>query len=157
VVVADSASPDRLQRSDDHVSARHCFSDPWGARGDVYSGWAGQSERATEYRAGWSGSTDGDHYANGHAYYGIKVDVGFGTGAPLFFNNTPILDSIRTAWQGKVAAAASGGPPVTYPSLVDDYLIEAHRDHPGMGLSGQRRRRIIEDGAKADHTSSLSG
>jgi hypothetical protein len=36
-------------------------------------------------------------------------------------------------------------------------LIEAHRDHPGMGLSGQRRRRIIEDGAKADHTSSLSG
>jgi Putative glucoamylase len=98
-----------------------------------YSGWAGQSERATEYRAGWSGSTDGDHYANGHAYYGINVDVGFGTGAPLFFNNTPILDSIRTAWQGKVAVAASGGPPVTYPSLVDDYLIEAHRDHPGTG------------------------
>ena len=56
-------------------------------------------------------------------------------GRPLF-NNTPVLDSIRTAWQGeqgKVAAAVSGGPPVTYPSLVDDYLIEAHRDHPGTG------------------------
>jgi TetR/AcrR family transcriptional repressor of nem operon len=27
----------------------------------------------------------------------------------------------------------SGGPPVTYDSLVDDYLSEAHRNHPGTG------------------------
>jgi TetR/AcrR family transcriptional repressor of nem operon len=32
-----------------------------------------------------------------------------------------------------VDAAASGGPPVTYDSLVDDYLSEAHRNHPGAG------------------------
>jgi TetR/AcrR family transcriptional repressor of nem operon len=32
-----------------------------------------------------------------------------------------------------VDAAASGGPPVTYDSLVDDYLSEAHRNHPGTG------------------------
>jgi len=50
-----------------------------------YSGWASQSERALHYRAGWSGSVDGDHYANGHTYYGIKLDVGVGTGGPLFF------------------------------------------------------------------------
>ena len=52
-----------------------------------YSGWASQSERAMHYRAGWSGSVDGDHYANGHTYYGIKLDVGVGTGGPLFFTH----------------------------------------------------------------------
>lgn len=52
-----------------------------------YSGWAGQSQRAIGYREGWSGSTDGDHYGNGHSYYGIKLDVGVGSGGPLFFTH----------------------------------------------------------------------
>jgi len=52
-----------------------------------YSGWAGQSERAIQYREGWSGTADGDHYFNGHTYYGIKLDVGVGTGGPLFFTH----------------------------------------------------------------------
>jgi hypothetical protein len=52
-----------------------------------YSGWAGQGDRALQYRAGWSGTTDGDHYGNGHTYYGIKLDVGVGTGGPLFFTH----------------------------------------------------------------------
>jgi exo beta-1,2-glucooligosaccharide sophorohydrolase (non-reducing end) len=52
-----------------------------------YSGWAGQSQRAIDYRQGWSGSTDGNHYGNGHTYYGIKLDVGVGTGGPLFFTH----------------------------------------------------------------------
>ena len=52
-----------------------------------YSGWAGQLETALHYRAGWSGSKDGDHYANGNNYYGIKLDVGVGTGGPLFFTH----------------------------------------------------------------------
>src|SRR5258708_32092995 len=30
-------------------------------------------------------------------------------------------------------AAASGGPPLTYAKVVDDYLSEAHRDKPGVG------------------------
>ena len=38
-----------------------------------------------EYRSGWSGSIEGDRYTNGHTYYGIKLDVGEGTGGPLFF------------------------------------------------------------------------
>jgi len=50
-----------------------------------YTGWAGQSEAAIAYRSGWSGSTEGDRYRNGHTYYGIKLDVGAGTGGPLFF------------------------------------------------------------------------
>src|SRR5713226_5931568 len=36
-------------------------------------------------------------------------------------------------WKRQVDAAASGGPPVTYESLVDNYLSEAHRDQPGTG------------------------
>jgi hypothetical protein len=50
-----------------------------------YTGWAGQSEAAIAYRSGWSGSTEGDRYRNGHTYYGIKLDVGVGSGGPLFF------------------------------------------------------------------------
>lgn len=36
-------------------------------------------------------------------------------------------------WKNQVDAAASGGPPVSYESLVDEYLSETHRDHPGVG------------------------
>lgn len=56
-----------------------------------YSGWASQSERAQEYREGWSGSKDGNHYGNGNTYYGIKLDVGVGTGGPLFFTHYSYL------------------------------------------------------------------
>jgi hypothetical protein len=52
-----------------------------------YSGWAGQGSTALNYRAGWSGSMAGDHYRNGGTYYGIKLDVGVGTGGPLFFTD----------------------------------------------------------------------
>ena len=56
-----------------------------------YTGWASQDKRALEYRTGWSGSSDGDHYANGNSYYGIKLDVGVGSGGPLFFTHYPFL------------------------------------------------------------------
>ena len=52
-----------------------------------YSGWASQIESAQQYREGWSGNTDGKLYANGQTYYGIKLDVGVGTGGPLFFQH----------------------------------------------------------------------
>ena len=52
-----------------------------------YSGWASQAPRAISYRAGWSGSANGDHYGNGKTYYGIKLDVGVETGGPLFFTH----------------------------------------------------------------------
>jgi len=52
-----------------------------------YSGWASQSARAVSYRAGWSGSANGDHYGNSQTYYGIKLDVGVGTGGPLFYTH----------------------------------------------------------------------
>ncbi len=52
-----------------------------------YTGWAGQSTAAVAYRSGWSGTNEGDRYRNGHTYYGIKLDVGVGTGGPLFFTD----------------------------------------------------------------------
>jgi hypothetical protein len=52
-----------------------------------YSGWANQSPTGLSYREGWSGTKDGSHYANGHSYYGIRLDVGVGTGGPLFFTH----------------------------------------------------------------------
>ncbi len=59
-----------------------------------YTGWAGQSTAAVNYRRGWSPSWSatragqvqaGDPYLNGYRYFGIKLDVGVGTGGPLFF------------------------------------------------------------------------
>ncbi len=52
-----------------------------------HTGWAGQSERHVRYRQGWSRTTDGDHYTNGKSYYGIKLEVGEGNGADLFFTH----------------------------------------------------------------------
>lgn len=52
-----------------------------------YTGWAGQSKAASTYRAHWSGTNEGDQYENGHVYEGIKLDVGVGSGGPLFFTH----------------------------------------------------------------------
>jgi TetR/AcrR family transcriptional regulator, transcriptional repressor for nem operon len=43
------------------------------------------------------------------------------------------VDRALELWKRQVDAAASGGPPVTYESLVNEYLSEAHRNHPGAG------------------------
>ena len=43
------------------------------------------------------------------------------------------LGSALHTWKRRADAAASGGPPFTYESLIKDYLSEAHRDHPGAG------------------------
>lgn len=55
------------------------------------TGWAGQSERAVQYRRWWSRTTQGDHYLNGNTYYGIKLDVGEGNGSELFFTQYSFL------------------------------------------------------------------
>jgi AcrR family transcriptional regulator len=43
------------------------------------------------------------------------------------------LASALEMWKRQVNAATSGRPPVTYESLVHDYLSEVHRNHPGTG------------------------
>src|SRR6185369_9523281 len=46
--------------------------------------------------------------------------------------NELVAEAVGSAlelWKRKVDAAASGGPPVTYESLVEEYLSESHRNH----------------------------
>lgn len=56
-----------------------------------YSGWASQSEEAVQYRQAWGRTTSGDHYSNGNTYYGHTLDVGVGSGGPLFFTHYSFL------------------------------------------------------------------
>jgi hypothetical protein len=70
-----------------------------------YSGWAGLGERALAYRQGWSGSADGNHYGNGNTYFGIKLDVGVGTGGPLFFTHYSFMGFDPHALHDKYTAS----------------------------------------------------
>ncbi len=45
------------------------------------------------------------------------------------------VSSAFGTWKRQVDAAASGGPPLTYARLIDNYLNEAHRDDPGTGCA----------------------
>ena len=45
------------------------------------------------------------------------------------------VNSAFGGWKRRVDAANSGGPPVSYAKLIDDYLNEAHRDNPGTGCA----------------------
>lgn len=55
------------------------------------SGFEGTSPRNVQYRQNWSRTTQGDHYANGNTYYGIKLDVGCGNGSDLFFTHFSLM------------------------------------------------------------------
>jgi TetR/AcrR family transcriptional regulator, transcriptional repressor for nem operon len=45
------------------------------------------------------------------------------------------LSSAFGNWQRQKEAAARGGPPLSYATLVDEYLDDAHRDNPGTGCA----------------------
>jgi TetR/AcrR family transcriptional regulator, transcriptional repressor for nem operon len=45
------------------------------------------------------------------------------------------VSSAFADWQRRVDATASGGPPVSYAKLIDDYLSDAHRKSPGTGCA----------------------
>jgi hypothetical protein len=77
-----------------------------------YTGWAGQSAAAVNYRRGWSDSVQsaspadqvqgaGDHYVNGHTYFGIKLDTGEGTGGPLFFAHYSYMGFNPRGWRDR--------------------------------------------------------
>jgi TetR/AcrR family transcriptional repressor of nem operon len=38
-------------------------------------------------------------------------------------------------WKRQMDTAASGGPPLSYAKLIDDYLNQAHRNNPGAGCA----------------------
>jgi TetR/AcrR family transcriptional repressor of nem operon len=70
-----------------------------------------------------------------------------------------VVEALRSAFETRRRqsdAVASGGPPLTYAKLVDDYLSVAHRDHPGSGCaisalageiarSSKRTRALLTD------------
>jgi TetR/AcrR family transcriptional repressor of nem operon len=63
-----------------------------------------------------------------------------------------VIEALRAAsgpWQKQLLAAESGGPPVTYESLIDSYLSETHRDHPGNGCPISALACDIARGSKA--------
>src|SRR5258705_10194003 len=45
------------------------------------------------------------------------------------------VSSALGTWKRQKDAAASGGAPVSYEKLIDEYLNEAHRDSPGTGCA----------------------
>lgn len=55
--------------------------------GMYYTGWAGQTKEARQYRAAWGNTKEGAHYTNENVYYGIPLKVGVSTGGPLFFTH----------------------------------------------------------------------
>jgi TetR/AcrR family transcriptional repressor of nem operon len=70
-----------------------------------------------------------------------------------------VAEAIRSAarrWKRKAERADSRGTPITYDFILDDYLSEAHRDHPGAGCplatlsqdiarSDKQTRKIVSD------------
>lgn len=45
------------------------------------------------------------------------------------------VNSAFGGWKRRVEAAKSGGPPLSYERLIDEYLNVAHRDNPGTGCA----------------------
>jgi TetR/AcrR family transcriptional repressor of nem operon len=74
-----------------------------------------------------------------------------------------VAESVRAAsgpWKKQLLATEAGGPPLTYESLIDSYLSEAHRDHPGAGCpvsalacdiarSGKQIRSLLTEKVKS--------
>jgi hypothetical protein len=56
-----------------------------------HTGWASQSRRAQRYRQNWGKTAQGDRYANGTEYFGLRLPVGVGPGGPLFFTHYSFL------------------------------------------------------------------
>jgi len=71
------------------------------------------------------------------------------------------VSSAFGGWKRRIDAAASGGSPVSYAKLIDDYLNEAHRSNPGagcafsalaaeIGRSGKRARALASEQVRND-------
>jgi hypothetical protein len=96
-----------------------------------YSGWAGQSDMAVDYRRGWSRTTHGDHYTNGNAYYGYKLDVGCGTGGDLFFTQFSFLGFDPRGHQDRFTNYFQNNRQLTLINRA--YCIENPRQYAGYG------------------------
>ena len=98
-----------------------------------YSGWASQSQRAVEYRRGWGQTSHGDHYANGHRYFGIELPVGVATGGPLFFTHYSFLGFDPRGKRDRYANYFDNNRRIA--QINRAYCIENPRKHQGYGAA----------------------
>jgi hypothetical protein len=81
--LAHQQPSDGLQRSDDFVFVGDGFTAHAISPDLYYTGWANQRHAAISSRI--DDPRPGSLYTNGKTHFGIKLDVGWGTGGPLFF------------------------------------------------------------------------
>jgi hypothetical protein len=96
-----------------------------------HTGWAGTSERHIQYRRNWSRTTDGDHYVNGKSYYGIKLDVGEGNGAELFFTHFSFFGFDPRGIRDRYANYYENNRAIAL--ISNAYSVENPRGHKGYG------------------------
>jgi hypothetical protein len=96
-----------------------------------HTGWAGQSDFAVQYRRNWSRSPAGDHYVNGNEYYGIKLDVGMGTGGDLFFTQFSFLGFDPRGKRDRYTNYFRNNRNIALINRA--YCIENPRQHAGYG------------------------
>jgi exo beta-1,2-glucooligosaccharide sophorohydrolase (non-reducing end) len=96
-----------------------------------YTGWAGTSPRQVLYRQAWSRTTVGDHYVNGHSFYGMKLDVGEGNGSDLFFTHFSFMGFDPRGRRDRFTDYFDNNRAI---ALINrDYCIENPRHFAGYG------------------------
>lgn len=109
-----------------------------------HTGWAGQSDLAVKYRRGWGRTTDGDHYVNGHTYYGQKLDVGVGTGGELFFAHFSFMGFDPRGRRDKYTNYFENNRALAL--IQHAYAVENPMKHPGYGDNSWGRSAGINSG-----------
>ena len=124
------------------------------------SGWASKSPLAIRYRQGWSRTTDGDHFVNGHSYYGVKLEVGEGNGAELFFTQFSFLGfdprGKRDAYtnyfkNNRNIALISHAYALDNPRRWSGYGEDAWGQSAGVNTGGGRARPADDNGTLTVH------
>lgn len=96
-----------------------------------HTGWAGAGERQVRYREGWSRTTQGNRYVNGNTYYGIKLDVGEGNGADLFFTHFSFMGFDPRARRDRYTNYFENNRAIA--RINHAYCVENPRQHAGYG------------------------
>lgn len=96
-----------------------------------HTGWAGQSERAVQYRRNWSRTLDGSRYTNGNSYYGIPLAVGEGNGADLFFTQFSFMGFDPRGIRDAYANYFDNNRAIA--RINHAYCVENPRRHVGYG------------------------
>lgn len=96
-----------------------------------HTGWAGNSEQAISYRKGWSRTTQGSRYVNGNTYYGIKLEVGEGNGADLFFTHFSFMGFDPRGRRDQYTNYFKNNRAITLINRA--YCMENPRQHVGYG------------------------